>query len=230
METEAYQALSSKSRQDILRLLHRKRMSVEEIAQELKLQPITIRHHLQSLVQAGFIEAAQERANSVGRPRILYNMVRDPPLISYPKRGYLMLSTSLINALRSTLQEKKANEILRKAGLEMGESVVKRLESEHDNRSWSIKTYEQLFVRDYLEQMGAEPEVVEVSDKGLVYRLHNCLFFELSLKMPEIMCAILHESFHEGLAKAMGSTMKVDRSSCLSKGDPYCEHTCALIE
>ena len=229
METEAYQALSSKSRQDILRLLYRKRMNVEEIAQKLKLQPITIRHHLQSLVQAGFIEPAEERASSVGRPRIYYKMVREPPLINYPKRGYLMLSNYLINTLRSSLQESKANEILRKAGFEMGETTAKRLESEHEVKDWSIKAYEQFYVRDYLEQMGAEPEVVEASNKRLVYRLHNCLFFELSVKMPEIMCDILHESFHEGLVKRMGNEMKISRSSCLSKGDSYCEHSCRLV-
>jgi predicted hydrocarbon binding protein len=78
--------------------------------------------------------------------------------------------------------------------------------------------------------MGAEPEVVEINNKKLVYRLHNCLFFELSVKMPEIMCDILHESFHEGLVKAMGNGMKISRSSCLSKGDPYCEHSCRLAK
>ncbi len=228
METEAYQALSSKPRQDILRLLYRKRMNVEEIAQKLKLQPITIRHHLQSLVQAGFIEPLTERASSVGRPKIFYKMVREPPLINYPKRGYLMLSNYLINTLRSSLQKSKAHEILRKAGFEMGETTAKRLESEHEVKDWSIKAYEQFYVRDYLEQMGAEPEVVEISNKRLVYRLHNCLFFELSVKMPEIMCDILHESFHEGLVNAMGNGMKISRSSCLSKGDSYCEHSCRL--
>ena len=141
-----------------------------------------------------------------------------------------MLSNSLINTVRSALQESKANQILRKAGLEMGESTAKRLESEHEIKGWSIKAYEQFYVRGYLEQMGAEPEVVEANDKRLVYRLHNCLFFELSVKMPEIMCDILHDSFHEGLVKAMGNEMKVNRSSCLSKGDPYCEHSCKLIK
>jgi len=229
METEAYQALSSKTRQDILRLLYRKRMNVEEIAQKLKLQPITIRHHLQSLVQAGFIEPTEQRASSVGRPKIFYKMVREPPLLNYPKRGYLFLSNYLINTLRSTLPKSKANEVLKKAGFEMGEATARRLESEHEVKDWAIKAYEQFFVRNYLEQMGAEPEVIEANNKKLVYRLHNCLFFELSVKMPEIMCDILHESFHEGLVKAMGNRMKISRSSCLSEGDPYCEHSCSLI-
>ena len=222
MEAETYQALSSKSRLDILRLLYRKPMNIEELSQKLGLQPITVRHHIQCLIHAGFIETAEEKSNTVGRPKIFYRIVREPPLVNYPKRGYLFLSNYLISTLRSSLKDKQAKEILRKAGLEMGEHITKRLETEHEIKNWSIKAYEQFYVKDYLEQMGAEPEIVETTDKKITYRLHNCLFFELSVKMPEIMCDVLHESFHEGLVKLMGKQMKVSRSSCLSKGDPYC--------
>jgi len=226
IETEAYRALSSKSRLDILKLLYRKPMSVEEIAAELGLQPITIRHHLQSLEEAGFIEAYEERAGSVGRPKIHYKIVKEPPLVSFPKRRYLMLSSFLINTLQFVLGTNKAKKILRKAGLDMGENTAKRLESEHEIKEWSLKAYEQFFVRGYLQEVGAEPGIVEVSDKKIVYRLHNCLFFELSVKMPEIMCDVIHESFHEGLVKVMGKEMKINRHTCMAKGDPYCEHSC----
>jgi len=229
IETEAYRALSSRSRLDILKLLYRKPKSVEEIAAQLGLQPITIRHHLQSLEEAGFIEAFEERAGSVGRPKIYYKIVKEPPLLSFPKRRYLMLSSSIIKALQFLLGMNRAKKILRKAGLDMGENTARRLESEHEVRDWTPKAYEQFFVRGYLEDVGAEPEILEFSDRKIVYRLHNCLFFELSVKMPEIMCDVLHESFHEGLAKAMGKEMKINRHTCMAKGDAYCEHSCEWI-
>lgn len=228
-ETEAYQALSSKSRRDILKLLYRKSMSVEEIAAQMGLQPITIRHHLQSLEEAGFIEAYEERTGSVGRPKIYYKMVKEPPLVGFPKRRYLMLSSSLINTLQLLLGANKTKKILKNAGLDMGENTARRLESEHEIREWTPKAYEQFFVRGYLQDVGAEPEIVESSDKKIVYRLHNCLFFELSVKMPDIMCDVLHESFHEGLVKAMRKEMKINRHTCMAKGDPYCEHSCEWI-
>jgi predicted ArsR family transcriptional regulator len=226
VEAEAYRALSSKSRLEILKLLYRKPMSVEEIAGMLNLQPITIRHHLQSLVEAGFIEASEERAGSVGRPKIYYKTVREPPIVSFPKRRYLMLSNFIVGTLRYVLGEDQARKILKKAGQEMGENTAKRLESEHEIKDWSLKAYEEFFVKGYLEKMGAEPEIVEITDKKLTYRLHNCLFFEMAIKMPEIMCDTLHESFHEGLTKTMGKNVKIDRLTCMSKGDPYCEHSC----
>ncbi len=226
VEMEAYRALSSKSRLDILKLLYRKPMSVEEISEKMNLQPITIRHHLQSLVEAGFIEAVEERAGSVGRPKIFYKIVKEPPLVSYPKRRYLMLSSFLITTLRLVLGESQAKKVLRKVGFDMGANTTKRLESENEIRNWSLKNYEQFFVKGYLEEMGAEPEIIETTESKIVYRLHNCLFYELSIKMPEVMCDTIHESFHEGLTKTMGKEVTVSRRTCMSKGDIYCEHAC----
>jgi predicted hydrocarbon binding protein len=137
-----------------------------------------------------------------------------------------MLSNFIVSTLRYVLGEDQAKKILKKAGVEMGENTAKRLESEHEIKDWSIKSYEEFFVKDYLEKVGAEPEIIEVNDKKIVYRLHNCLFFEMAVKMPEIMCDVLHEGFHEGLARAMGKNVRVDRLTCMSKGDPYCEHSC----
>ena len=226
IEAEVYRTLSSKSRLQILRLLHKKPMGVEEISEKLGLQPITIRHHLRSLEDAGFIEAFEERAGSVGRPKIYYKMVKEPPLVGFPKRRYLTLSNFVINTLQSLLGAGRAKKILRKAGIDMGENTMRRLESENDLREWSLKAYETFFIKNYLEDSGADPEIVEVSEKKIVYRLHNCLFFELAVKMPEVMCDILHESFHEGVANAMDKQIKVSRRTCMAKEDPYCEYVC----
>jgi len=223
IEAEAYRALSSKSRQDILRLLYRNSLSVEQIAQKLGLQPITIRHHLQSLVESGFVETIEERAGSVGRPKIYYKLVKEPPLVSYPRRGYLMLNNFLVSTLRSSFGESQARKLLRKVGLDMGDNTAKRLGMEYEVNDWTPKAFEQFFVRDYLENMGTEPEVVEVSDKKIVYRLHNCLFFEMAVKTPEIICDVLHESFHEGLAKTMNKDIKITHQACMAKDKPYCE-------
>lgn len=223
IEAEAYRALSSKSRLDILRLLYRDSMSVEQIAEKLGLQPITVRHHLRSLVESGFIEAMEERAGSVGRPRIYYRLVKEPQLVGYPRRGYLMLNSFMVSALRLTLGDSQAKKVLRKAGLDMGENAAKRLESEHEIREWNPRTFEHFFVKDYLEKMGAEPEAVEVNEKKVVYRLHNCLFFEMAMKTPDIICDVLHESFHEGLTQVMGRNIKVTHVTSMAKGKPHCE-------
>jgi len=226
IEAEAYRALSSKSRIDILKLLYRKSMPVEEIAEKLGLQPITIRHHLQSLVEAGFIEAFEERAGSVGRPKIFYKMVKEPPIVSFPKRRYMTLTNFMITTLQSILGTDRTTKVLRKVGFDMGENTIKRLESENAIKEWTLRTFEQLFIKDYLEEAGTEPEIVKTTDNKIVYRLYNCMFFELAVKMPEVMCDVLHESFHDGVASALGKGVKINRVTCMAKGDTYCEHSC----
>jgi predicted ArsR family transcriptional regulator len=228
-EVEAYRALSSKSRLDMLKLLYKNQMSVEQIAEKLGLQPITIRHHLQSLVESGFVEAIEERDGSVGRPKIYYKLVKEPPLVSYPKRLYLMLNSSLLNTLRSALGENQVKKILRKTGLDMGENATKRLESEYEIKDWTPRAFQQFFVNDYLEKVGAEPQILEVTDKKIVYRMYNCPFFEMAMKMPDIVCDVLHTSFHEGLIKAMGKDVKLSQLTCMAKGYPCCELSCEWL-
>lgn len=225
-EREAYQALSSRSRLEILKLLYKKPLSVEEIAESLKLQPITVRHHLQSLEENGFIEAHEERSGYVGRPKVYYKIVKTPEIVSFPRRHYLTLSNFLITTLRHTIGGHTTEKLLKRVGREMGEDTIKKLASENEIEKWSPKEYQEIFIKKYLEEAGAEPEIIEATDKKIVYRLHNCLFLELAIKMPEMMCDILHESFHEGVVNAMGKDMKVSRVTCMGKGDAYCEHVC----
>lgn len=226
LETAAYQALSSKSRLDILKMLYRKSMDVEGMAKKLGLKPITVRHHLQSLQEAGFVEAFEERAGAVGRPKVYYKIAKEPALIGFPKRQYLYLSSYMINTMLSTLGESETKKILRKTGVEMGENVAKRLQFEHNLKDWTPKAFEKFLVEGYMKEMGAEPEVVEIDDKKIKYRLHNCIFFELSVKMPEIMCDVLHNSFYEGLAKTINREVKFSRLTCMAEGDQCCEHVC----
>jgi predicted ArsR family transcriptional regulator len=210
----------------ILRLLYRKPLSVEEIAKELELQAITIRHHLQALVEAGIVECHEERSGMAGRPRAYYSIAKTYSATSFPKRQYQLLSESLIEGMTKELGAERTKSFLRSLGMQMGEEAVKKLESEYDVKSWSPKNYEKYVVREYLEKEGAEPEVVETSAKGVMYRLHNCLFRELSVKMPELMCDALHDSFHQGVAKAIGKNLRITRSTCMGHGDPYCEQVC----
>ena len=111
----------------------------------------------------------------------------------------------------------------------MGEKTVKELELENGIGEWSLENYRDVFINKYLKEAGAEPEIIEANDEKIVYRLHNCVFFELAIKMTEMICDIVHEGFHEGVSNAMGNKMKISRLSCMGKGDPYCEHVCELL-
>lgn len=225
-DTGIYRTLASPSRMQILRLLYRKPLSVDQLAEKLNLQPITIRHHLQDLLESGIIEFYEERSGGAGRPRAFYRVVKSTKARSFPRRQYQFLSEYLIGSAMKVFGKVKGEAFLKNIGMKMGEAAMAKLEAEHEIKSWSLKGYEDYFVREYLEKEGAEPEVVEASDNKMIYRLHNCLFSELSTKMPDIICDVLHESFHEGVSKAMKTDLKMSRTTCMGHGDPYCEHVC----
>jgi len=225
-EKKAFEALSSTSRLGILKLLHKKPLSVEEIAKSVNLQPITVRHHLKSLEDAGFIESYEEKRRTVGRPKVYYKIAKEPTIVGYPKRHYLALSNFVIKTLQSLIGQKKASALLRRVGKNMGKSVVREIETRHDVKEWSSEAFRDFFIKGYLEEAGAEPEIVEIDKNLVVFRVHNCLFHELAVKMPETMCDIIHEAFHEGVLNAMGGKAKITRVTCKGHGDPYCEHKC----
>ncbi|MEJ2272753.1 MAG: helix-turn-helix domain-containing protein [Candidatus Bathyarchaeota archaeon] len=222
----AYNALSSESRLKILKLLHKNALSVEEIAKLMDLQPITVRHHLQSLQDAGFIENYEERSGTVGRPRVFYQIAKEPTTVGYPKRRYMNLSNFLIKTLQSLIGTDRTSNVLKRVGENMGINVIKEIESKNDVKSWTPETFSTFFIKEYLEKAGAEPEITTNTDNEIMYRVHNCLFLELAVKMPETMCDVLHESFHDGVSKAMGGNAKIIKLTCMGHGDTYCEHKC----
>ncbi len=225
-ERKAYEALSSTSRLEILKSLHKKPLSVDEIAKLVNLQSITVRHHLKSLEDAGFIESHEEKGGTVGRPKVYYQIAKEPTIVGYPKRRYLTLSNFMIRTLRLFIGSKRADTLLRRVGKNMAESIIREMESKHDVKEWSSEAFVDFFIKGYLEEAGAEPEIVKTDKDQIVYRVHNCLFLELAVKMPEMMCDVLHEAFHEGVSSAMGGKVKIIRLTCKGHGDPYCEHKC----
>jgi predicted ArsR family transcriptional regulator len=225
-ERRAYEALSSASRLEILKLLHKKPLSVEEIAKLVKLQPISVRRHLQSLEDAGFVESYEEKRGTVGRPKVYYRIAKKPTVVSYPKRRYLTLSSFMIKTLQFLVGTKRASNLLRRVGKNMGENVVREIEYKHDIKEWSSEAFREFFIKGYLEESGGEPEIVKTDKDMIVFRVHNCLFLELAVKMPEMMCDVLHDAFHEGVSSAMGGKAKITRLTCMGYGDPYCEHKC----
>ncbi len=227
-EVEGYQALASESRLKILRLLYKGALSVDDLSRMMNLQPITIRHHLQMLEDAGLIESYEERSGTVGRPKIYYRISKEPQLIGFPKRLYLTLSNFLIVTMQNLLGAELTRKLLYKVGLEMGESTIRKLELEDGIEEWTLERFRDIFIEGYLREAGTEPEIVKEEEKRIIYRIYNCVFFELALKMPEVICDILHEAFDEGVTRAVGGIFRIERLTCMGKGDPYCEHICRL--
>jgi predicted ArsR family transcriptional regulator len=197
---------------------------IEDIAEKLKLQPVTIRHHIQALQEAGLLDSYEERTGSAGRPKTYYKIAKALPLISFPTRRYLDFSKALVNAILKDLGQKKAYKMMAEVGREMGQATVKYLETTNNIKTWTPKEFAEVFVEKHLKELGTEPEVIEKTDKVVVYRTHNCLFYELSQEMPSLLCDVIHCQFHAALLEAMSGKLKGTQTSCMGHGEKCCEH------
>ncbi len=227
MYEEVYRALASKSRADILKLLYKKPHNIEGLAEKLTLRPITVRHHIQFLMEAGLLESFEERSGTSGRPTNYYKIAKSLPIVGFPERHYLLFSSFLVDTILLNIGEQKTREIMAKAGYKMGKEVIKGLEQKHSIKKWSPKKFEEFFVKGYLEETGTEPEIIAESDKRVIYRLHNCIFFELALKKPNLICDVLHRQFHQGVCAGIGGNVRDSQKTCMGHGDDFCEHIVA---
>jgi len=220
---EIHRALSSEAREETLKLLYKRPHVIEEIAEKLNLQPVTVRHHIQALQEAGFLESYEERSGSAGRPRTYYKLAKSLPTLTFPARRYLQLSKAVISFLLREYGKKKGYEMMAQLGYEMGASTAKYLETTYNIKDWTPDEFAKVFVEGYLQEVGAEPEVAEKTDKKVVFRTHNCIFFELSQEMPDLMCDVLHNEFHRALQETMSGDIKGVQTSCMGHGDGCCE-------
>ena len=226
----AIRALSSDVRLEILKYLYQKPRDIEDLAVNcLKLQPITIRHHIQYLQEAGLLESYEKRTGSAGRPKTYYRIAKRLPQVAFPARRYFELSKAMLDSLIRNLGEQKAIDTLYDVGDKLGRETVKYLTAMDNVTKWTLKEFADIFIQKYLVETGAEPEIIEKSESQVVYRMHNCLFYELAQEMPNLMCDVLHHQFHQSLVKAMNPHFKDTQTSCMGHGHSCCEHTVEML-
>ncbi|MFQ5909826.1 MAG: helix-turn-helix transcriptional regulator [Thermoplasmata archaeon] len=227
VEARSYRALSNESRLRILRILRRGAKSIKEISEDTGLRPVSVRHHLLQLGEVGLVSTFESRTGNVGRPKTFYEITRDSSAISYPKRNYLKLSKILVRSMLERLGERETRSELRKAAKEIGRKTVRRLSAEHFIDRWTLQHFVEVFVEKFLEEAGAEPDLIEVDEDRVVFRIHNCMFYELASLVPEIICDEMDNTVYKEMCLAMGDQWRVSRAKCMAHGDAYCEYVVA---
>jgi len=78
-------------------LLRKPKITINEIAEGVGINPISVRHHLSNLEKEGLIDAEEER-HGVGRPRLAYSLTQDG-MEKFPTK-YLQLTTRLLAQMK----------------------------------------------------------------------------------------------------------------------------------
>lgn len=195
------------TRWEILQLLKEKgQCTVEEFAREIKLAPISVRYHLNSLEGENLVKANQVR-RQIGRPHYAYTLTNKAQDL-FPEKYHILIDM-LLAGFKNILGEEQVSELLRSIAREIASKYEKQLEGK------SLEKKLELMV----QLLGEEGYTISwvKSGKDYIVQEHVCPFYQVSKKHPEV-CQIDLK-----LLQALLKT-NVKRKSCILKGDNTCTY------
>ena len=179
-DVTCHAALASPVRRKILNALQRSGAprDAQGIAADLGLHVTTARFHLDHLEQAGLVRRNTEGRKRRGRPRLLYEAVRD---VAREETSQQQLIGVLAGALAQRHDESGRNDAI-DAGRTWGRAFLRGRTGNDDGQDRLV---------DVLDQLGFKPE----SD-GETITLRGCPFRSAAREFPHVVCSV-----HDGLIR-----------------------------
>jgi len=195
------------TRDKILRtLLSKPRSTVNELAEAVGINPISVRHHLGNLEKEGLVEAEEER-HGVGRPRLVY-LLTEEGRERFPTR-YLRLTTRLLAQMKESIPGPMVSKLFGQ--------IAEDLAREYTSDIKNLSIEERLdFVKDLLAQEGF---TVEWEKKGGAYQIHeiSCPYYQIGVAHPEV-CTVDQTLISKMLA------LPVNKVQCILDGGAHCTY------
>ncbi|RPJ29322.1 MAG: winged helix-turn-helix transcriptional regulator [Chloroflexi bacterium] len=197
-----------KSRKDkILQTLLRKpKITINELAEAVDINPISVRHHLTNLQMEGLIEAEEVR-HGVGRPRLVYSLTEEG-MERFPTK-YLRLTTRLLAQMKESMPGPLVTKLFNQ--------VAEDLASEYTSQIQGLSMEERLeFVKELLAQEGF---TVEWEKKGSEYQIHeiSCPYYQIGIAHPEV-CTVDQTLISKMLA------LPANKVRCILDGGTHCTY------
>lgn len=195
------------TRDRILQHLQRQpRSTINDLAEAVGINPISVRHHLNNLQAEGLIAAEEER-HGVGRPRLVYSLT-EIGLERFPTR-YLRLTSRLLDQLKESLPEPMVSKLF----LQMAEDMA----GNYAEQMKHLPMEERLdFMKSLLAEEGFN---VEWEQDGSEYRIHEitCPYLQIGMSHPEV-CTVDQTIISKMLA------VPANKVKCILSGDAHCTY------
>jgi DeoR family suf operon transcriptional repressor len=187
-------------------LLGQPKMTINDLAEAVGINPISVRHHLTNLQVEGLVTAEEER-HGVGRPHLIYTLTEDG-LEKFPTR-YLRLTTRLLKQMKDTMPKP----VVAKLFNEIAESLA----DEYAGQMQGLTMEERLnFVKNML---GEEGFTVEWERDGDQYKIHeiSCPYYQIGVAHPEV-CTVDQTIISRMLA------LPAEKVECILDGSAHCTY------
>ena len=189
-------------------LLTRQRCTINELAEAVGINPISVRHHVTKLEASGLVMSEEER-HGVGRPRRLY-FLTEKGMEQFPSR-YLRLIVRLLAQLKETLPQPMVNKLFSQVADDLIDDYSSELELD------DLPLEEKLdIVKDLL---GGEGFTIDWERKADGYHIResSCPYYHVGQTHPEI-CTVDHTLISTVLS------VPVEKINCILDGDSYCTY------
>jgi predicted ArsR family transcriptional regulator len=187
-------------------LLRHPKITINELAAAVDINPISVRHHLTNLQMEGLIEADEVR-HGVGRPRLVYSLTEDG-MERFPTK-YFRLTTRLLAQMKETMPGPVVAQLFNQ--------IAEDLANEYSSQMQGLSMEERLdFVKELLAQEGF---TVEWEKKGSEYQIHeiSCPYYQIGVAHPEV-CTVEQTLISKMLA------LPASKVQCILDGDTHCTY------
>ena len=189
-------------------LLTNPRSTINDLAESVGINPISVRHHISKLEAEGLV-TSDEELHGVGRPRRVYFLTEDG-VEKFPTR-YMRLTLRLLEQLKETMPEQAVQQLFET----MAEDLVENYTGSGQTDGFSIEQRLDLLQKT-LTQEGFN---VEWEKQGAAYHIRevNCPYLHVSQNHPEV-CSV-----DQTLISAF-LDVPAEKVSCVLHGDAHCTY------
>lgn len=189
-------------------LLTRPRSTINDLAESVGINPISVRHHIARLEADGLV-TSDEELHGVGRPRRVY-FLTEAGVEHFPTR-YMRLTLRLLEQLKETMPEQAVKQLF----ATMAEGLVEDYTGEGQIDGLSMEERLDLLQKT-LTQEGFN---VEWEKLGNAYHIRetNCPYLHISQNHPEV-CTV-----DQTLISAF-LDVPAEKVTCVLHGDAHCTY------
>lgn len=202
MESEA-----KNTRERVLQtMLAREGCTINELAEVIDINPISIRHHITRLEAEGLVTSEEERYG-VGRPRRMYYLT-EKGRETFPTR-YIRLTMRLLEQLKETVPAAVIGRLFQQMAEDMASDV--RSEAEGLTVEQRLELLKKLLNRE-----GFNVDVSRQGDEFLI-KESNCPYYHVGQTHPEI-CSVDQTLISTIL------DVPAQKVQCMLHGDAHCTY------
>lgn len=187
-------------------LLVNPRCTINDIADAVGINPISVRHHISAMQADGLADCEEER-HGIGRPRLVY-FLTERGMEKFPTR-YISLTNRLLDQIKESLPEQVVGRIFTQLASDMAAAYA--------GKTRSMTLDERLnYMKEILAQEGFNVEWERSAGNVRIHEV-SCPYLQIGQSHPEV-CAVDQTIISTIL------NIPAEKITCVLHGDAHCTY------